>query len=970
MPVLGTLGGASQFGFGRSAKITIQRPVITLDTGYSGSSSFTLTRPRFTSSAFIFSNGVPSTAHGSSDWQFSTSSDFSSTISPQTISSSTTNKTSYTISTKFSYSTLIYARVRYRDNASPANVSDWSVPISFTTQSQPSITTPSIISPTQNAFLSDSRTISIFTSDFSIANDEDGETHLSTTYQVSDVSDFSTTVYNTTSTTSKTTITTSDVGAGTKYIRVKHNGSLGIATSNWSSTRTISIAFADIGSGISTFYPDSTTFVVTSSKSTTLQSGTYRISLYGGGGGAANGGSNGSRRGGYAGCVVKDVYLSAPTSLSFTIATGGGGASGNAENNTAFPGSGGSPGGGSGGGGSNDRWCGGGGGGYSAATISGSTIYAAGGGGAAGDSVSEGRSANRGTGTEWYGPSGVFKLVRKGTGAGGKTVESQDGSSGSSGWGGGGGSSSFRARDYTEQIYNEPAGFPSNGTGYYATIGGTRYDAASTGSYHYTNNRGDRNEDVRMKIYNYKEGGNSGTEVTPVMYISDDTLKRIQMTDLIPANSDGPYGSTAPSWGLTAKIGYFYNESKLRGNVNRDDNMDLDQYKYYWNSSFLAGDGGSNAGSFGRSYAEDYGVANGYYYNYGQYTFGDAGTDSNGWNGKSGGAVIKLISAQNPPSVSITSHPSSVNTTAGSWFTLSVSATDTANTSDNTSITYQWQLSTNSGGSWSDISGATSSQLKRYDRCYYSDNGNWVRCVVTASNGRGSSTATSNVAIITINRAYPDRVNPVLPFASSYGTDANISAFERAITQDNTDWVAYADEYSIKSAPYTQGANIDIGTGKVRIKWNSELRFWKDDGRSGTGCSNGQGLYWDVAARVSILRLRGNFAFDWVHYWDSHERSHRLDESMTRSSSNYKTSNWDFDDTIDLDPDYYYKICIQFRTNNTHICQCSGGSYINCNSTSDQGNWRFRAMSPAYYSQTAAYYQFDTRPNLDGYLRG
>ena len=979
MPALGTLGAGSQFGFGRSAKITIQRPVITLDTGYSGSSSSTLTRPRFTSSAFTFSNGVPSTAHGSSDWQFSTSSDFSSTLSPQTLSASSANKASYTITTKFAYSTLIYARVRYRDNASPVNVSDWSVPITFTTQPQPVITTPSISSPTQSEFISSGRTITITTSNFAITNDEDGETHTSTTYQVSNVSDFSSTIYNTTSTTNKTTITTSDLGGGTKYIRVKHNGSLGIAASDWSPTRTISIAFADTGAGVGTFYPDSTSFVVTTSKSVTLQPGTYRVNLYGGGGGG-NIRFNGdftSRRGGYAGCVVRDVYLTTASSISFTLGGGGGGVT--ATNTT---GAGGANGGGAGAGYASGGWNGGsGGGGYSSATFPGSIVmYAGGGGGATGHiNGTDGRSAKDGTGTEWYNVDGTddFKILRKGTGAGGVALWANAGTDGTSGYGGGGGASNRNdatfERNETE-TFSWGGNAIQNSLEVYASFRGQAFSNKNNSTDRTEGRRGlfwsgTNADDVNVRIRDFRQGSEGAGEITPNYWITNN-YKTLNVTDMNGSNSEGPYADTNADWSITAKVGYFFGRGRLDGAGSGSNDVDPPDGTWlrYWHSNeLLSGDGGSNGGSFGRSFADDNSVSNGYYYAAAGYTFGDAGSSNNGWNGKPGGALIQLISDQNMPSVSITSHPSDVNTDAGSnfggnGFTMSVSATDTANSANNTSLTYQWQISTNGGSTWSDISGATDSTLRRFSKVYYSDNGHKVRCVVTAVNGRGSSTQTSNVATITVARASYQRVDPILPYTTSYGTNTNLSLGEQLIGSPPSGSQA-AQDWSNTTGVTLR--NISQGIGRFKFKWNTEIRVWKDDARSGlTGCTNGQGMRWDIEYRLAVVRS------DNVIVWDSHGRWHTMEHSMIRSSTDYRSSNWDFNNTVDLDPTYSHKLIVQFQSKNTERCQCSGGSYINCQSQTEQGWYRFRIMSNGYYSQTSAFYPYDTRPSLDGYTRG
>ena len=958
-PVLSTLGGASQFGFGRSAKITIQRPVITLDTGYSGSSSSTLTRPRLTSSAFVFSNGVPTTTHASSDWQFSLVSDFSSTISPQTLTASTTNKTSYTISTKFSYSIVIFARVRYRDNASPANISDWSLPISFTTQPQPSINTPTILSPTENYFETGSRQILISTSSFAITGDEDGETHTSTTYQVSNVSDFSSTVYNVTSTANKTSITTSDVGGGTKYIRIRHNGSLGIAISNWSSIRVMSVAWANSGAGVGTYYPDSTSYVVTPSNSgsVTLQPGTYRVSLYGAGGGAAAGGSNGPRRGGYAGCVVKDVYFSTASSISFSLGGGGGGPSNTDRTAENY---GGSNGGGAGG---DNYWSGAGGGGYSSATFPGSIVmYAAGGGGAAGDGIAEGRSA-RAT-TDWYGDKEA-KIVRKGTGVGGIGVRGNGGSAGLSELAGGGGAGAPSGAFDTER-FNWGGAAYSNITAVIG-MGGISF-SENNPSTDYRVWSGERSYDLDYRLENYQQAAGSTGSIRPNAWVTDN-FKRFNMTDMWPENDEGPYGDLNSDFNLQVLVGYFYNIHRLDGVGTSTDDLDSENFKYYHNASFMAGDGGTNSGSFGRSFADDYGVGNGYYYAAGGYYFGDAGTSSNGWNGLPGGARIQLLTSQNAPSVSITSNlPSSYTANAGDWNHFSIGATDTANTSDNTSITYKWEISTNNGSTWSDIPGANSSTMRRFDKFYYSDNGHRIRCLVTATNGVGSSSTYSNTCTLIVNRKAPRYVEPILPYATSYGTSARISAF----TQDG----AYGENYWSSTSNYRTLRDIPAGTGRIKFRWNTVIAGEKDYGPSGgSGCNNGYGTSYTYEIRLAVIRVSDNAVV-----WSSHDRSFNLSQQYRddpSSDSGRILQTWDFESTVTLDNvESAHRLVIQHKSNTYERCDCSpsGGnpptSWSNCFNTGQYALFRYQVRSNGYYSRTKALYDYDTRPSLSTFTYG
>ena len=89
---------------------------------------------------------------------------------------------------------------------------------------------------------------------------------------------------------------------------------------------------------------------------------------------------------------------------------------------------------------------------------------------------------------------------------------------------------------------------------------------------------------------------------------------------------------------------------------------------------------------------------------------------------------------------SITTQPTNQIVTAGQNVTFTIAATG------NPTPTYQWQVSINSGGTWTNISGATSATYTLAGTTSY-QNGNQYRCVVTNSQGA----VNSNAAKLTLN---------------------------------------------------------------------------------------------------------------------------------------------------------------------------------------------------------------------------
>ena len=357
---------------------------------------------------------------------------------------------------------------------------------------------PTITSPTASQFLN-TRTPTITSSAFSKYGII---THASTDWQVSDASDFNTIRYQSlTDTVNKTSIVSSDLGGGTRYVRVRHRANTG-AVSDWSAVVAFTSPWATGGTGV---LVSTTVFELPSSANVTIQSGTYRVSLWGGGGGGASGGGNGPRSGGGAGSVYKDVTYPTPSTIPISIGLKGGYGSQNSGG-----GYGGSPGGGNGGNaGGGIEWCAGGGGGSSSAL----SMTAAGGGGSGADGGGPG------------GPGG------SGNSSGGSAGGSGNGGSPGDGSGGGGGGSNAG---------NQPSGGPGNGgsnsgsysNGYSApgVVAANRY-YSSTSSYYY----GDADTDGGAKIEKIAQ------QYTPVVSITSN----ISSTTSANAGNSSSFSITA-----------------------------------------------------------------------------------------------------------------------------------------------------------------------------------------------------------------------------------------------------------------------------------------------------------------------------------------------------------------------------------------------------------------------------------------
>ena len=336
---------------------------------------------------------------------------------------------------------------------------------------------PTITSPTASQLLN-TRTPTITSSAFL---NYGNIIHASSDWQVSDSSDFNTIRYQSlTDTTNKTSIITGDLGGGDRYVRVRHRANTGVV-SDWSNAVLFTSPWATGGTGV---LVSTTVFELPSSANVTIQSGTYRVSLWGGGGGGASGGGNGPRSGGGAGSVYKDVTYPTPSTIPISIGLKGGYGSQHSGG-----GYGGSPGGGNGGNvGGGIEWTGGGGGGSSSAL----SMTAAGGGGSGGDGGGPG------------GPGG------SGNSAGGSAGGSGNGGSPGDGSGGGGGGSNAGNQGQSGLGNGgSNSGSYSNGYSSPGVVAANRY-YSSTSSYYYGD--GDTNGGAKIQKI--------AAQVTPVVSIT------------------------------------------------------------------------------------------------------------------------------------------------------------------------------------------------------------------------------------------------------------------------------------------------------------------------------------------------------------------------------------------------------------------------------------------------------------------
>ena len=106
--------------------------------------------------------------------------------------------------------------------------------------------------------------------------------------------------------------------------------------------------------------------------------------------------------------------------------------------------------------------------------------------------------------------------------------------------------------------------------------------------------------------------------------------------------------------------------------------------------------------------------------------------------------------------INITTQPQNTAVIEGSTGTFTIAATITSD-----SITYQWQISTNDGTSWSNINGANTPSYTTPATTYPTTPSEQFRCVLT---NPAATTVTSTAATLTVNESEfvsaPSQVTP------------------------------------------------------------------------------------------------------------------------------------------------------------------------------------------------------------------
>ncbi|MFM7869292.1 MAG: beta strand repeat-containing protein, partial [Planctomycetaceae bacterium] len=227
---------------------------------------------------------------------------------------------------------------------------------------------------------------------------------------------------------------------------------------------------------------------------------------------------------------------------------------------------------------------------------------------------------------------------------------------------------------------------------------------------------------------------------------------------------------------------------------------------------------------------------------------------------------VKLIPATAGTAPSITQNPSSQTVVAGNTATLTASA------SGSPSPTVQWQVSTNSGTSWSDISGATSTTLSFTAAA--GDNGNQYRAVFTNTAGSATSTAATltvqyaptvttqptsqtvlSGATVTFTAAASGNPTPTVKWQSNSGSGWSDIAGATSVTYSFT--VAAGDNGVQYRAVFTNGIGSDATTNTATLSVPSLSTFTVSKGLAQRSYVRYLDIGTDSTATANALSLPG-----------------------------------------------------------------------------------------------------------------
>jgi extracellular elastinolytic metalloproteinase len=151
--------------------------------------------------------------------------------------------------------------------------------------------------------------------------------------------------------------------------------------------------------------------------------------------------------------------------------------------------------------------------------------------------------------------------------------------------------------------------------------------------------------------------------------------------------------------------------------------------------------------------------------------FAKRGMGYSALQGSSASATDQTAATNLPPAPTITGQPVDVTVTVGANASFTVTPTPAVN---GAYLFYKWQVSTNGGATWTDLSPAVTTATLTLTGVAQSMNGNKYRCIIT----QGCAVSNSNAATLT--------VNPAAGFTFGTPTNASVNCNSTPATMTTT----------------------------------------------------------------------------------------------------------------------------------------------------------------------------------------
>ena len=166
--------------------------------------------------------------------------------------------------------------------------------------------------------------------------------------------------------------------------------------------------------------------------------------------------------------------------------------------------------------------------------------------------------------------------------------------------------------------------------------------------------------------------------------------------------------------------------------------------------------------------------------------------------------------------------------------------------SNDTTLSYQWYLSTDGGASYEPIPGAIEGTLARYNPFYYSDNGALIKCRAIGTNSVGTDYVESKASVLTVAR------NKSCSGPTETACHSGFGGIKPSATDQDDDWIWWSFPSSdicevSANVQFTAGGRPEFCAGQGGVDMAMSSRLYGSDGQivhstQQSGSANGPGL--------------------------------------------------------------------------------------------------------------------------------